>query len=175
MVSDNFTLYDSENNVVEFSDATAVDDDTFSFTADFVPGETYKVVVDKSVKTVSSMPLNIDNEITIVVPNISSTVTVSNSEGVAESFVAGTTYSFKVNVASPFAADEPNVKVVVAQYNGDQLVKAELADITAVANTTTTATLADFTYADGNTFKVFTWKAGFDEPYCAIIELGTQE
>ncbi len=178
MVSDNFTLYDSENNLVAYSNATAVDDDTFTFdVADLTPGATYKVVVDKGVKSVTSMPLNIDNEITIVVPNISTTVTVKATETdeVATDFVAGTAYNFDVAVASPYAADEPNVKVVVAQYNGDQLVKAELADITAVANTTTNAVLTNFTYAEGNTFKVFAWKANFDEPYCAVIELGIQE
>ena len=177
MVSDNFTLYDSNNNVVAFSNATAVDDDTFTFTADFKPGETYKVVVDKSVKTVSSMPLNIDNEITIVVPNISTSVTVKATETdeVATDFVVGTAYNFNVAVTSPFVADEPNVKIVVAQYNGDKLEKAEVKDITAIANTTTPVVLENFTYAEGNTFKVFAWKANFDEPYCAIIELGNQE
>ena len=177
MTTDYIKLYDADGNIVDMSSAEMVDTYTFRFTADLKPGATYKIVASKDMKTLESMPLNEDNEITIVVPNISTSVTVKATETdeVATDFTIGIAYNFNVAVTSPFAADEPNVKIVVAQYNGDKLVKAEVKDITAIANTTTPVVLENFTYAEGNTFKVFAWKANFDEPYCAIIELGTQE
>ncbi len=158
LTSDYIKLYDAEGTELTYTNGKAVDAYTFAFTADLEMGTSYKVVVNKGVKNVNSIPLSIDNEIVFKTPEpkMECTYTLNVVEGVVD---------FDVVVTSTYPTDIP-VHAYIAQYGEDGLKAMKLAKFTAVAKDTSYAPVEGISHAEGDTYKVYVWRANNLKPIC---------
>ena len=162
-------LYDKNDCAVEYTNPTIVDDYTYSFAANIEEGEEYKVVVNKNAKAFSSIPLGVDNVLTFGKSDINVDVIIKNldCDKVTE-FANGAEYSFDVAVKNDGA--EKDVRAIVAQYDGETMVKAKVVDVTATS-APEAKNVSGFKYQTGNSFKVFVWDVNTLAPYCEFVPL----
>ena len=159
LTSDYIKLYDGKGTEIKYTDGEAVDAYTFAFTADLEMDKPYKVVVNKGVKNINSIPLSIDNEVLFKTPSpeMECTYTLNTNEGVT---------NFNVYVTSTYKTDIP-VFAYIAQYGEGDILKAfKFVKLTAEANVTSSAPVEGLTHAEGDIYKLHIWKASNLKPMC---------
>ena len=65
---------------------------------------------------------------------------------------------------------EKDVRAIVAQYDGETMVKAKAVDVTATS-APEAKNVSGFKYQTGNSFKVFVWDVNTLAPYCEFVPL----